>query len=41
MEHDERLKLVLKRLECAKVTMNKAKCEFSKSSVKFLSSRGM
>ncbi len=36
IEHDERLKLILKRLECAKVTLNKAKCEFSISSVKFL-----
>ena len=35
-EHDTRLKAVLQRLEEAKVTLNGSKCEFSKSSVKFL-----
>jgi len=36
VEHEEQLKLVLKRLEEAKVMLNKEKCEFVKSSVKFL-----
>ena len=35
-EHDTRLKAVLQRLEEAKVTLNGSKCEFNKSSVKFL-----
>ena len=35
-EHDQRLAAVLGRLQQAKVTLNQAKCEFSKSQVKFL-----
>ena len=35
-EHNTRLKAVLQRLEEAKVTLNGSKCEFNKSSVKFL-----
>jgi len=35
-EHDARLKLVLERITKANVTLNRAKCEFRKSSVKFL-----
>ena len=35
-EHDQRLAAVLERLRKAKVTLNLAKCEFSKSRVKFL-----
>ena len=35
-EHDRRLAAVLKRLEEADVTWNRGKCEFAKSSVKFL-----
>ena len=35
-EHDKRLITVLDRLRTANVTLNKAKCEFSKSSIKFL-----
>ena len=35
VEHDERLRTVLKRLQEAGVMLNK-KCEFSKHSVKFL-----
>ena len=35
-EHDSRLREVLKRLESAHVTLNTSKCEFGKSSVKFL-----
>ena len=36
VEHDERLMVVLDHLQAANVTLNKAKCEFSKDSVKFL-----
>ena len=36
IEHDQRLRAVLDRLHTANVTLNKAKCEFSKDSVKFL-----
>ena len=35
-QHDERLHAVFKRLEQAKVTLNGAKCQFNKTSVKFL-----
>ena len=35
-EHDERLTAVLERLKNAGVTLNPAKCEFGRSSVKFL-----
>ena len=35
-EHDQRLEEVLRRLENAKVTLNREKCEFAKSSVKYL-----
>ena len=35
-EHDERLLKVLQRLEKARVTLNKEKCEFSRSKIKFL-----
>ena len=35
-EHDKRLKAALERLESAGVTLNPKKCEFSKSSLKFL-----
>ena len=35
-EHDERLLAVLSRIEEAGLTLNKEKCEFSKSEVKFL-----
>ena len=35
-EHDQRLQAVLDRLQRANVTLNKAKCEFSRNSVKFL-----
>ena len=35
-EHDQRLELVLKRINRAGVTLNSEKCEFSKGSVKFL-----
>ena len=35
-EHDERLTAVLERLQNAGVTLNPAKCEFGRSSVKFL-----
>ena len=35
-EHDTRLVAVLERLETAGVTLNPAKCEFSRDSVKFL-----
>ena len=35
-EHDDRLMKVLRRLEAAGVTLNKEKCEFSRSKVKFL-----
>ena len=35
-EHDLRLKQVLERVREAKVTLNHTKCEFAKSSVKFL-----
>ena len=36
IEHDQKLRAVLDRLRTANVTLNKAKCEFSKDSVKFL-----
>lgn len=36
VEHDQRLRAVLDRLKAANVTLNKAKCEFSRDSVKFL-----
>ena len=35
-EHDLRLRLVLERVQKAKVMLNPTKCEFAKSSVKFL-----
>ena len=35
-EYDKRLKAALKHLESAGVTLNPKKCEFSKSSLKFL-----
>ena len=35
-QHDARLTKVFERIESAKLTLNAAKCEFSKSSVKFL-----
>ena len=35
-EHDQRLKVVLSKLQKAGVTLNKAKCEFSQRCVKFL-----
>ena len=35
-EHDERLYAVLKRLQEAGLTLNRAKCEFRQSRVKFL-----
>ena len=35
-EHDERLLKVLQHLEIARVTLNKEKCEFSQSKIKFL-----
>lgn len=35
-EHDTRLAAVLQRLEEAGATLNKEKCEFYKSSIKFL-----
>ena len=35
-EHCERLVKVLKRLESAHVTLNPSKCEFSKTTIKFL-----
>ena len=35
-QHDERLHAVFKRLKQAKVTLNGAKCQFNKTSVKFL-----
>ena len=35
-QHDTRLTKVLERIESAKLTLNAAKCEFNKSSVKFL-----
>ena len=35
-QHDARLEKVLKRVESAGVTLNPDKCEFSKSSIKFL-----
>ena len=35
-QHDERLTRVLERIESAGVTLNPEKCEFSKSSVRFL-----
>ena len=35
-EHDQRLVAVLDRIKCAGATLNAKKCEFSKSSIKFL-----
>ena len=35
-EHDRRLVAILKKLEEAGLTLNENKCEFSKSTVKFL-----
>ena len=35
-EHDQRLRNVLEQVKKAKVTLNPVKCEFSKSTVKFL-----
>ena len=35
-QHDRRLKAVLQQLKGANVTLNGSKCEFNKSSVKFL-----
>ena len=35
-EHDSRLTVVLTRIEAARVTLNQQKCEFNKSSLKFL-----
>ena len=35
-EHDQRLKQVLERIQAANVTLNPSKCEFHKSTVKFL-----
>ena len=35
-EHDQRLVAVLDRIKCAGATLNAEKCEFSKSSIKFL-----
>ena len=35
-EHNLRLRQVLERVEAAKVTLNPTRCEFTKSSVKFL-----
>ena len=35
-QHDERLLAALQRIEAAGVTLNEAKCEFSKSQLKFL-----
>ena len=37
LEHDENLKAVLKKIEDEGATLNREKCSFSKSSVKFLS----
>ena len=37
-EHDRQLQAVLKRLKEAGITLNSAKCEFSKCSIKFLGS---
>ena len=36
LEHDDRLRTVLQRLESAKLTLNKSKCAFSCDRVKFL-----
>ena len=36
IEHDQRLRAVLGRSHTANVTLNKAKCEFSRDRVKFL-----
>ena len=35
-KHDERLKAVLDRIKNAGVTLNKEKCQFSKTSITFL-----
>ena len=35
-EHNERLEAVLKRIQSAGITLNKAKCEFGKETIKFL-----
>ena len=35
-DHDRNLQAVLKRLEAAGATLNPTKCEFHKSSIKFL-----
>ena len=35
-EHDERLRIVLKRIQDSGMTLNPEKCEFSRNRVKFL-----
>jgi len=35
-EHDQQLEIVLNKLHKARVTLNRSKCKFSKSSVRFL-----
>ena len=35
-EHNERLKAVLNRIQSAGITLNQAKCEFGKETIKFL-----
>ena len=35
-EHDERLRKVLEQLQESEVTLNKEKCEFWKTNIKFL-----
>ena len=35
-EHDKRLHVILRKLEAAGITLNKEKCQFSHSSIKFL-----
>ena len=35
-EHDERLNVVLKKLQTAQLTLNAEKCEFKKRTIKFV-----
>ena len=35
-EHNERLEAVLNRIQSAGITLNQAKCEFGKETIKFL-----
>ena len=35
-EHSDRLEATLKRIQSVRITLNKAKCEFGKETIKFL-----